>query len=63
MKCQKCGKYVAMTLAPHQRIFKDKDNHWKPTTIVCQCDKDDICLWGLIKRKEREDKTTKSLPR
>jgi len=56
MKCGICGKYIAMTVAPYQRIHKDeKTGHWVPNSSVCQCDPDDICLFGLIERKEKED--------
>jgi len=61
MKCPKCGKYIAMTVAPYQRIYKDKDGHWKPRKDICQCDPDDICLWGLIKEREMKDKLRKGL--
>jgi len=60
MKCGVCGKYIAMTCAPHSRIYKDEDGHWKPTSIVCQCDPDDICLFGLIKKMEAHDAREKA---
>lgn len=61
MKCGVCGKYIALTVAPYQRIYKDKqDGHWKPTSIVCQCHPDDICLWGLIERQEKRDAREKA---
>ena len=51
----KCGKYIAMTVAPYQCIYKDKDGYWKPRADICQCDPDDICLWGLIKKKGEKE--------
>jgi len=57
MKCQKCGNFISISLIPYQRIHRDKKTgHWVPTSIVCQCDPDDIGLWGLIKNKEAYDK-------
>jgi len=68
MKCQKCGGFFAMTVIPYQRIHRDKKTgHWVPKPGICQCDPDDICLWGLIKEKnardarEREKEATKYL--
>ena len=55
MRCGVCGKYIAMTVAPYQRIYRDKDGRWKPTSTVCECDPDDICLSGLIKKREEID--------
>ena len=55
MRCGVCGKYISMTVAPYQRIYRDKDGPWKPTSTVCQCDPDDICLFGLIKKREEID--------
>jgi len=55
MKCGVCGKYIAMTVAPYQRIHRDKETgRWVPNSGICQCDPDDICLWGLIKKKARD---------
>jgi len=57
MKCGKCGNFLAITLVPYQRIHRDKTTgHWVPSPGVCQCDPDDIGLWGLIKSKEAYDK-------
>ena len=68
MKCGVCGNYIAMTVIPYQRIHRDKKTgHWVPSSGICQCDPDDICLWGLIKEKnardarDREKKATKYL--
>ena len=52
----KCGKYFAMTIAPYQKKYQDEDGHWKPKFDICQCDPEDICLWGLIKKMEAKDK-------
>jgi hypothetical protein len=60
MKCGVCGKYIALTVAPYQRIYKDEDGHWKPTSTVCQCDPDDICLFGLIARQKKRDAREKA---
>ena len=61
MKCGVCGKYIAMTVAPYQRIHRDKETgHWIPSPGICQCDPDDICLWGLIKKKEARDAREKA---
>lgn len=60
MKCGVCGNYIAMTVAPYQRIHRDKKTgDWVPSAGICQCDPDDICLFGLIKRKNREDQKEK----
>ncbi len=57
MKCQKCGGFFAMTVAPYQRIHRDKiTKKWVPSAGICQCDPDDFSLFGLIKYKEEQDR-------
>lgn len=61
MKCPTCGKYISMTVVPYQRIHRDKETgRWTPNSDICQCDPDDICLWGLIKKKEARDAREKA---
>jgi len=59
MKCAKCGNFFAITVAPYQRIHRDKTGHWVPSPGICQCDPDDFPLFGLIKKKEAEDQERK----
>jgi len=44
-----------MTVPAYMRIYRDKDGRWKPRADICQCDPDDFSLWGLIKKKEKEE--------
>ena len=56
MKCGVCGNFTSISAMPYQRIRRDKQTgHWVPSPGICQCDPDDIGLWGLIERKEKED--------
>jgi len=43
-RCGKCGKLIAQTVPPYQRLNWFDD--------ICICDKDDPAVKGLLKRKK-----------
>ncbi len=56
MKYGVCGRCLAMTVVSCQIIHKDKTTgQWVPNYDICRWDPDDICLFGLIKKKEARD--------